>query len=163
MRAAVKAGIVIALAVEIAVIGVALWVKLSETPEGRIPYENTYMWTEVFGYEAYLDRRISVSVVSGGSMEPTFGDGDVVLLVEIDNMTGLGVGDIIIFKHPTKEMDDIAHRILEVNGDLFKTNGDALLDSDSYWVPASNVHGLVVGIIYKDNPRSIEWNLIESI
>lgn len=131
------------------------WAELNPA-RGRIPYDNTYKWTEIFGgYEAYLDQRISSSEVKGPSMVPTFGDGDVVLWVEIDNMAELEAGDIIIFNHPTRPIGNIAHRILEVgmNGEYrFKTNGDALPESDSYWVWEGDVHGLVIGVIYRTAP-----------
>jgi signal peptidase I len=66
-------------------------------------------------------------------------------------MAELKVGDIIIYKHPTKTIDNIAHRIIEVGtGDRenqFKTRGDN--SAEVYWVPSRNIHGLVIGVIYK--------------
>lgn len=109
-------------------------------------------WTQYFpGYEAYLDNDIRGSNVSGGSMEPTFGDNDLILWVEVDNMAELGAGDIIIYKHPTKQYyDNIAHRIIEVGTgyreNQFKTRGDN--SPEEYWVPSGNIHGVVIGVIY---------------
>jgi signal peptidase I len=118
----------------------------------KIPYDNTYNWAEFFpGYEAYLDRRIYPATMSSTSMAPTINDGDTVLWVKVDNTAKLRVGDIIIYKHPTRPDDNIAHRIIEVGtGDRegqFKTRGDN--SSDEYWVPSGNIHGLVIGVIYK--------------
>ncbi|KUO41778.1 MAG: hypothetical protein APZ16_00450 [Candidatus Hadarchaeum yellowstonense] len=110
-------------------------------------------WTAYFhGYEAYLDRKIHASVVEGSSMEPTFRDGDVVIWVEVDNAMELKVGDIIIYKHPTRPyLDNIVHRIIEVGVDYrenqFKTKGDN--SPEEYWVPRANIHGLVIGVIYR--------------
>jgi len=127
--------------------------RLTPTHE-NISHDNTYEWTEIFhGYEAYLDQRIFYSTVSGSSMEPTFGEGDAVLWVEVDNMAELKVGDIIIFQHPTLPgVDNIAHRIVEIvhvgEGYQFRTRGDDLSTLDQHLVPEGNVHGLVIGVIY---------------
>lgn len=119
------------------------WLK----PAGRIPYDNTYKWTEIFGgYEAYLDRRISYTTISGTSMVPTFKDGDVVLWVEVDNKAELESGDIIIYQpQPT------VHRIIEVgaeNGEYwFRTKGDGSgFEDPPVW--EDDVQGLVIGVIY---------------
>ena len=112
-------------------------------------------WTVYFhGYEAYLDRKIHASVVNGSSMEPTFRDGDVVIWIEVDNTMELKVGDIIIYKHPTRPyLDNIVHRIIEVGVDYrenqFKTKGDN--SPEEYWVPRANIHGLVIGVIYRNS------------
>lgn len=119
----------------------------------NIPYDNTYAWAEIFrGYEAYLDRRISSWVIRGDSMEPTFGDNDVVLLVEV-NPAELKVDDIIIFDHPTRPAGPtMAHRIIEVrvqNGEYdFRTQGDHMSDPDRHWLPEDKIHGLVIGAVY---------------
>ena len=132
------------------------WLKaaLGPPPE-KIPYDNTYNWAEFFqGYEAYLDRRIHPATMNTASMTPTINVGDTVLWVEVDNMAELKVGDIIIFKHPTLAgVDNIAHRIVEVDvvGEeyWFRTKGDNLPEPDQHMVPENNVHGLVIGVIYK--------------
>ena len=119
------------------------------------PYDSTYNWAEYFlGYEAYLDRRIHAAAMSSTSMAPTINVGDTVLWVEVENMAKLKVGDIIIFKHPTfASLDNIAHRIVEIEvggGEYrFRTKGDGLTEPDQYMVPENNVHGLVIGVIYK--------------
>jgi signal peptidase I len=119
------------------------------------PLQNTYNWPQLIpGYEVYLDRKIHLSIMEGSSMAPTINDGDTVLWVEVDNMAELKVGDIIIFKHPTiPHLDNIAHRIIEVEivGEeyRFRTKGDNLSEPDRNIVPEGNVHGLVIGVIYK--------------
>ncbi len=126
--------------------------RVSSLPEG---IDN---WVELFnGYEAYLDRRISYSTVSGTSMEPTFEENDKVLWVEVDSAE-LKVGNIIIYDHPTKPGDDlIAHRIIKImkNGEYrFETKGDNRLESDAetaisaYFVSEDDIKGLVIGVIY---------------
>jgi len=137
------------------------WFSASLNPtHENIPYDNTYNWTAIFhGYEAYLDRRISYSTVSGTSMEPTFGDNDNVLWVEV-NPAELKVGDIIIYNHPTKPWEGvIVHRIINIintNGEYrFETKGDnnPLSDAEtaisSYYVSENGLKGLVIGAIYK--------------
>jgi len=122
-------------------------------PYENIPYDNTYAWVEIFrGYEAYLDRRITSWVIKGGSMEPTFWENDVALLVEV-NPAELKVGDIIIFEHPTRPSGSTkAHRIIQVrvqNGKYdFRTQGDNMPDPDRHWVPEDKIRGLVIGVAY---------------
>ncbi|MGQ9787839.1 MAG: signal peptidase I [Candidatus Hadarchaeaceae archaeon] len=111
-------------------------------------------WTHLFlGYEAYLTKEIHYSIVSGSSMSPTFKDGDLILWVVVDNTFEFKVGDIIIYKHPTRPyLDNIVHRIIEVGADYrenqFRTKGDN--SPEEYWVPRANIHGLVIGIIYQN-------------
>ncbi|HID60716.1 MAG TPA: signal peptidase I [Hadesarchaea archaeon] len=127
-----------------------------------IPYDNTYSWTEVFhGYEAYLDRRISYSVVSGPSMEPTFGDGDAVMWVEV-NPAELRVGDIIVFQHPTRSEEGLwTHRIIGITtngGSQFETKGDNRAESDAetpisaFYVTEKYLRGFVIGVVYNAGP-----------
>lgn len=88
-------------------------------------------------------------------MEPTFGDGDVIIWVEVEPAE-LRVGDIIIYKHPTKPFGGlIAHRIIEINGEYrFETKGDNRLESDAetaisaYFVSEDDIWGLVIGVLY---------------
>ena len=74
---------ILALTVALVAMGIG-WLSSGSRPHESIPYDNTYKWTIFRGYEAYLDRRISYSLVSGTSMEPTFGEGDVILWVEVE-------------------------------------------------------------------------------
>lgn len=131
------------------------WLKAAlGPPSEKIPYDNTYNWTEYFrGYEAYLDRRIFPAVMSTTSMTPTINVGDTALWVEVDNKAELKVGDIIIYDHPTRPgLENIAHRIVEIGvyeGEYrFRTKGDNLPSPDDYWVLEGNIHGLVIGVIY---------------
>jgi len=146
-----KGAAILALTVALVAMGIG-WLSSGSRPHESIPYDNTYKWTIFRGYEAYLDRRISYSLVSGTSMEPTFGEGDVILWVEVEG-EDLKVGDIIIYKHPTRPgIDNIVHRIVEVGttyGEYrFIAKGDNLPEPDRNWIPEGNVHGLVIGVIY---------------
>lgn len=92
-------------------------------------------------------------------MEPTFGDGDVILWVEVEP-DELRVGDIIIYKHPTKPFGGlIAHRIIEIpitpaGWYRFETKGDNRSESDAetaisaYLVSEDDLKGLVIGVLY---------------
>ncbi len=127
------------------------------TSTGTLP-EGIYEWTEYFrGYQAYLDQAIFGSVIHGTSMSPTFGENDIVLWVEVA-AKDVQVGDVIIFLHPTTPgVDNVAHRVVEVQLDggkySFRTKGDNLSSPDRYYVPEANVHGLVIGVTYHDNNR----------
>jgi len=90
-------------------------------------------------------------------MSPTFGENDLVLWVSV-NPSELRVGDIIIFQHPTMpEIDNVVHRVIEVQVDagkyLFRTRGDNFSGLDRYYIPEANVHGLIIGAVYHDNSR----------
>ena len=147
-----KTATILVLIVLVVITGAGGYNAWSKPPRVLPLPEGVENWTQYFpGYEAYLDSEIHASVVSGGSMEPTFGDGDMILWVEIDDIAELGVGDIIIYKHPTRPYrDNIAHRIIEVGmGDRenqFKTKGDN--SPEEYWVPSGNIHGLIIGVIF---------------
>jgi signal peptidase I len=92
-------------------------------------------------------------------MAPTFGAGDVVLWLEVDNKAEFKVGDIIIYDHPTKHGEGpIAHRIIDImkNGEYrFETKGNNRLESDAetaisaYLVSVDDLKGLVIGVIYR--------------
>jgi len=146
-----KTAAILALFVLLTITGIG-WLKTMLDPR---PHENTYEWTEIFrGYEAYLDRRIYRAVMQTTSMAPTINVGDSVLWVEVDNKAELKVRDIIIFKHPTRPIDNVCHRIIELgqNGYRFRTQGDNLSDPDRHWVSEELVHGLVIGVIYQRAP-----------
>lgn len=144
----------------ILVVTVIGWLSARQHPaHENIPYDNTYKWTEIFkGYDAYLDRRIShFDNIQGTSMEPTFGENDVILWVEV-NPADLNVGDIIVFQHPTlADPPPIAHRIIEVRVQdgkySFRTKGDNMSEPDQHWVPQEKIIGLVIGVIYGAAPE----------
>lgn len=125
------------------------WLRADLAPTRDL--SNVYDATDIFhGYESYLDKDIRLAPMETESMAPAINPSDTVLWVEIDNTDELGVGNIIIFKHPTRPVDNVAHRIIEVGiGDRegqFKTKGDNVQITE--WVPDQNIHGLVIGVIY---------------
>ncbi|MDI6884593.1 MAG: S26 family signal peptidase, partial [Hadesarchaea archaeon] len=83
------------------------WIRVGmRSTNGTLPTGNENISPENLrkffpGYENYLNREMFSSPVRGSSMEPTFGDGDKVLWVQVDPAE-LKVGDIIIYNHPTK-------------------------------------------------------------
>ena len=141
------------------VITSAGWILAESEPtsSGSLP-EGIYEWTEYFrGYQAYLDQAIFGSVVHGTSMFPTFRENDMVLWIETDP-EDIHLGDVIIFLHPTTPgIDNVVHRVVEIQLDAgkysFRTQGDNSSSPDRYYVPSANVHGLVIGIVYYDNHR----------
>lgn len=152
-----KTAVILALLVLLAITGIGWFRAELEPPPRKIPYDNTYAWAEFFrGYEAYLDRKISVWGIIGDSMEPTFGENDAVLVVEVDPAE-LKLGDIIVFEHPTRPADPPkAHRIIEVGtlngGYKFRTQGDNRSEPDRHWVSEDKIHGLVIGVVYAASP-----------
>lgn len=150
-RTARKGLIVLAIAVMLSVPIVWFYVEPSLANKNN---DNAYTWTEYF----YENKRIFSSTVKGDSMEPTFGEDDTILWVEV-NPSELEVDDIIVYEHPTKPSRElIAHRIIRIiEGEkyLFETKGDGRSESDSktaisaYFVSEDDIKGLVVGIIYE--------------
>lgn len=158
--------VIFGLIILLAIVGVGWYISAQlDSSQGEIPYDNTYKWTEVFhGYEAYLDQQISYSEIKGTSMEPTFGNNDTVMWVEIDP-SKLKVGDIIIYDYPTdSENKFIAHRIINITQEgeeyKFETKGDNRAKSDAetalsaYYVSEDDLKGLVIGVIYSKNLKS---------
>jgi len=156
MKMTKKMAMILVLAALFGVIG-ALWIGAWLRPEhvsfspGGLENFSQYFG----GYEAYLDNDINISVMRGTSMEPTLQDGDLVLWVRVENATKIKVGDIIIFRHPTRPyLDNIAHRVSKielVDGEYrFWTEGDNS-GPDRHPVPEGNIHGLVIGVIYKSD------------
>lgn len=145
------------LALAAAVFTLALAILLSTTGIGRPSNDANF----VLGYD-----KVYISTMGGtASMAPTINVGDTVLWVEVGDMGELRVGDIIVFKHPTLiGVDNICHRIVEIElvaGEYrFRTKGDSLAESDRHPVPEGNVHGVVIGVIYKAGGP--EWRRIEA-
>lgn len=90
-------------------------------------------------------------------MEPTFGDNDLVLWVEVDPAE-LNAGDIVLmyYKLPWRpEPENIVHRIIDidarVDGLYFLTKGDNNSKNDG-WVPQDSILGFVIGVIYSAPP-----------
>lgn len=93
----------------------------------------------LFGY--------SMMTVQSGSMEPTFSEGDIIIVEEIDDLSELEEGDIITF-HTVIDMQSVinTHRIVEVideneNMPKFVTKGDANDEADLSVVGGGNVIG----------------------
>ena len=69
-----------------------------------------------------LDTPHPMASVSSQSMWPTLNKGDLIFLRGVDNPEDLEVGDIIAFQH---EKGITVHRVLEIDGDIITTQGDA--------------------------------------
>lgn len=136
----------------IIIAAVGAWATFRDVPT-RTPAE-LYDRTEIFGgYTAYLSENLYVSGVHGSSMEPTFGEGDYVIWVEV-NPSELKIGDVIIFEHGRL----VAHRIVGVinqNGAYkWRTKGDNRAVADdktaisAFLVTEDDLKGLVIGVVY---------------
>ena len=90
----------------------------------------------------------SLAIVRSSSMEPAMHAGALAVMLPVD-VEDVEVGDIIVFDPPWDSGSDVtvSHRVIGVydNGQLrFDTKGDALEQSDPYYVPAQSVHGRVL-------------------
>lgn len=86
---------------------------------------------------------IAQAVVASGSMEPNISVNDLVVVKEEDDYF---VKDVIMFYDPATG-DYITHRIVEKNGDLFRTGGDNNDSADVNPVSKENVVGKVVLVV----------------
>jgi len=88
----------------------------------------------------------SLAIVRSSSMEPAMRAGALAVMLPIDP-EDVKVGDIITFDPPWDPDVIVSHRVMAVHRDgqlLFDTKGDAVEETDPYYVPAQNVHGKVV-------------------
>jgi len=86
------------------------------------------------------------TVVTSGSMKPTFQVGDLLIVIKA-NPYELKVGDIIVFKVPWSS-SLIVHRIVRVSytdsGPIFYTKGDANPVPDPSYRSAKDIYGKVI-------------------
>jgi signal peptidase len=87
----------------------------------------------------------SLAIVRSSSMEPAMRAGALAVMLPVD-AEDVKVGDIIVFNPPWDSDPDVtvSHRVIGVYDDgqlRFDTKGDALEQSDPYYVPAASVHG----------------------
>jgi signal peptidase len=90
----------------------------------------------------------SLAIVRSSSMEPAMRTGALAVMLPV-NVEEVRVGDIIVFDPPWDSSSDVtvSHRVIGVynKGELlFDTKGDAVEESDPYYVPAASVHGRVL-------------------
>ncbi|MCF8539794.1 MAG: S26 family signal peptidase [Candidatus Nanopelagicales bacterium] len=83
--------------------------------------------------------------VIGPSMEPTLRNGDV--WVASRRVSGVSVGDVVVFAHPLRTSLTEVKRVMRPEGDAWWLEGDNAefsTDSRSYGpVPQSNLRGIV--------------------
>jgi signal peptidase len=90
----------------------------------------------------------SFAIVRSSSMEPAMRAGALAVMLPVD-ARDVEVGDIIVFDPPWDSSSDVtvSHRVIGVYDDgqlRFDTKGDALEQSDPYYVPAESVQGEVL-------------------
>jgi signal peptidase len=92
----------------------------------------------LFGYQGFA--------VLSGSMEPTIGTGDVVVVRKIPPLRAQ-VGDVVTFRSPDDQAKIITHRVrsVQATGDTvgFVTKGDANTGTERWSVPADGTIGRV--------------------
>ena len=90
----------------------------------------------------------SLAIVRSSSMEPAMRAGALAVMLPVDTRN-VKVGDIIAFDPPWDPDPEVvvSHRVIAIRYDeqlLFDTKGDAVEESDPYWVPADSVQGRVL-------------------
>ncbi len=86
----------------------------------------------------------------GTSMEPTIAEGDSVAVIPIGT-DRMSVGDIIVYRSPLPALNGeyplVAHRIVEIRGDIIHTRGDNRTAIDPFDVTPDHIQGKVMFII----------------
>lgn len=79
-------------------------------------------------------------IVSGASMDPTFKDGDYLIVDELSyKFEGPQKGDVIIFRYPIDPKKYFIKRIVGLPGEKVEVNGQELeLKQDEYYVLGDN-------------------------
>jgi len=87
-----------------------------------------------------------LAIVYSSSMEPAMPAGALAMTVPVAPEE-VKVGDIITFDPPWDPDVTVSHRVIDIRRDgqlLFDTKGDAMEESDPFFVPAEHVQGKVV-------------------
>jgi len=89
-----------------------------------------------------------LAIVRSSSMEPAMRAGALAIMLPVDP-EDVEVGDIIVFDPPWDSDPNVtvSHRVIGVYDSeqlRFDTKGDALEQSDPYYVPGESVHGKVL-------------------
>jgi len=94
-----------------------------------------------------LGTEYPLAVVEGNSMNPTYFDGDLLIIRGVPPET-IAVGTVIVFHSPNEYDRFIVHRVketIELNGQTsFVTKGDNNWTVDPWRVPEQNVVGIVL-------------------
>ena len=86
---------------------------------------------------------VKTRVVNGASMQPSFFSGNILLITEVEDVTILNEGDIIVFQ---KDGNYLAHRIRAIYPDHIITQGDANYQREK--ININETIELVFGVLY---------------
>ena len=85
---------------------------------------------------------------NGNSMLPTISNNGFILMMDIEDLSNITKGDIVVF---TKDGMTISHRVIDIgwdwNGRYFITKGDNC-EKDDGKIRDGQIKGVVVGIFY---------------
>ncbi len=112
-------------------------------------------WTDE---AAFIGGLREIYRIEGDSMSPTLKEGDLVL---VDPHARLGIGDIVVARHPFKQSVDIVKRIAEIlPGEryiLLSDNPDDGADSRQFGaIPAKDILGKAEAVVREKGRRGEE-------
>lgn len=90
-------------------------------------FSNLIFWLSVIVLGAYAIAGLFGSKlynVPTGSMEPNIHAGSLVVVKEETSYSDIEVGDVIVYKHPYKDMN-VIHRVINITEEGIFTKGDA--------------------------------------
>lgn len=86
---------------------------------------------------------IQFKSVTGNSMEPYITQSDIIVLTT-PNIQQLEVSDVIAYNRPFDgDIISVAHRIINITDQGYKTKGDNLLQEDPYIVSSEDITGVM--------------------
>lgn len=110
-------------------------------------YASFYVF--LFSLKFFLGSEYPLVVVEGVSMEPTFYDGDLLLVKGVEDKRTIEISQIIVFYQPYNRERLIVHRVVEqiISSTKveFETKGDNNNVRDQWRVREIDVIGVVVG------------------
>lgn len=92
------------------------------------------------------------SVYMGTSMNPVLREPELMEVIKVP-ANKLRKGDVILFRSPEKAIN-VVHRVIAINEDIFRTQGDNSLVPDSYTVDSHMILGRVVAA-YRGQRRRV--------
>ena len=111
----------------------------------------TLLMSIVYASALILGSRHPFMVMETNSMYPVLRVNDIAVVASPPKEHIYQVGDIIVYRHPWRPSDYVAHRIVAIeyseDGIYYITKGDNNLDIDPWSVPHENVEGQVIGKI----------------
>lgn len=120
------------------------------SPGDHIKLENLFYDNETFCFK-YHDLEV-YAPIGTKSMDPVFDKGSFTVHYKPKSIDEIQVGDIVSYYNKIMEeeynVSIMTHRVIDIKGNMIKTQGDNVKGPDQGWIPFSQIEGIVIAIIY---------------